>query len=246
MSKKRSVYKNDKDGRTGLRDNLGSPFCPRPVEFLASPAFRVLTKNDHLVLARIEIELRSHGGHDNGKLPVTKFDFIDYGVYKHSISDSIRVLEALGIITVQHGRGGNSEHRQPNRFGLNFLCGQLRDAALTNSWKRFKSIEEAENTAAKARAAKDPTRVSYGRRSAAKAAGQKTFPGPANPIFRPRLPGLKTKIPGPGYQGSVPDPVSRATIDISGSPRLGGPSFEEGAEAPPTVAAQCRAPGEQP
>ena len=246
MSKKRSVYANDKDGRTGLRDNRGPQYCGRPLEFLASFAFRALSKSDVMVLARIEMELRHHGGHENGTLPVTKSDFIDYGVYQNAIPGSIRALEALGIITVKHGRGGNSEHRQPNRFGLNFLCGQLKVAAPTNTWKRFRTLEEAENAAAKARAGKDSTKVSYGRRSAAKAARQKTFPGGGNRNFRARLPHLKTPHPGHGYHTSSPDTVTTPTIEISGSPRLDGQTFKVSAEAQQVPGAPPSSPAELP
>ena len=213
---------------------MANDSVPGPLEFLASCAFRVLSKSDQLVLARIEIELRQHGGHDNGKLPVTKSDFIDYGVRHNAISGSIRALEALGIITVQHGRGGNAKHRQPNRFGLNFLCGQIKVAAPTNTWKRFKSLEEADDTAAKARAAKDPAKVSYGRRTAARVANQKTFPRYGNRISQAPFPYLKKpKFPDPRYRTHPTGPVTVPTIDISGSPRDAGPVLVEGAEAPP-------------
>ena len=62
---------------------------------------------------------------------------------------------ALVRITVR-GRGGNAEHRQPNRFLLNYLCGAV-DAhdQVTDAWNKIKTLEEAEEIAAAARAAKD-------------------------------------------------------------------------------------------
>jgi hypothetical protein len=32
-----------------------------------------------MVISRIEIELAHHGGNDNGQLPVTTDDFVEYG-----------------------------------------------------------------------------------------------------------------------------------------------------------------------
>jgi len=47
---------------------------------LESPAYRVLSRAAHLVISRIEVELGHHGGNDNGKLPVTVNQFVEYGV----------------------------------------------------------------------------------------------------------------------------------------------------------------------
>jgi Type III restriction enzyme, res subunit len=63
----------------------------------------------HRALARIEIELAHHGGNDNGKLPVTFDDFVQYGVRRHSI-DASRTrgcwAGALRVATVPDaGRG---------------------------------------------------------------------------------------------------------------------------------------------
>jgi hypothetical protein len=57
---------------------------------LESPAYRVLSLSAHRVISRIEIELAHHGGNDNGRLPVTKQDFIDYGIHHNSVAPAIR------------------------------------------------------------------------------------------------------------------------------------------------------------
>jgi hypothetical protein len=67
---------------------------------LESPAYRVLIVAAHRVISRIEVELGHHRGNDNGKLPVTYDDFIEYGVAR-----------ILGFIRVKHGRGGNAESK---------------------------------------------------------------------------------------------------------------------------------------
>jgi hypothetical protein len=68
-----------------------------------------------------------------------------------------------------HGRGGNAEYWQPNRFLLNYQCGAV-DAheQITKAWNKFKTLEEAEEVAASARAAKDQHKVAHSRRIAQK------------------------------------------------------------------------------
>ena len=95
------------------------------------------------------------------------------------------------------------------------MCGAL-DAheQITNAWKRFKSLEEAEKTASAARKAKDETKVTHGRRTARKRnnfRGHKVYPKPGTqsaPEIQ-KLSGAQSVPTGPGAQ-SVP------TVDISG------------------------------
>ena len=165
MSKPRSVWKNRPDGKTVRRNTLAQCFSSRPVELLESPALRVLSRAAHLALIQIEIELRRHAGRCNGELIVTKQQFVEFGLHHHAVAPALRELQALNIIGIKHGRGGNAEFWQPNRFLLNYLCGAA-DAhdQITNAWKRFKTLEEAERAALAARATKDQARVNYGRR----------------------------------------------------------------------------------
>ena len=77
---------------------------------LESPAYRALSASGHKVISRIEIELGHHGGNDNGRLPVTTNDFVEYGMHRTSVAPAIREAEALGFIRVtERGRGGNAE-----------------------------------------------------------------------------------------------------------------------------------------
>ena len=90
-------------------------------------------------MLRIELELRQHAGRCNGKLIVTKEQFVEFGLHPRMVAPALRELEALGIIRIEHGRGGNAEHRQPNRFLLNYLCGAVdADEQITNAWRLFK------------------------------------------------------------------------------------------------------------
>ena len=112
---------------------------------LESPAYRALSLSAHRAMARIEIELARHGGNDNGRLPVTKLDFVDYGISARLVAPAIRELEALGFIRVtERGRGGNSEYRQPNKFFLTFAHGRdSRQSPPTHDWRKIKIVEEA-------------------------------------------------------------------------------------------------------
>jgi hypothetical protein len=100
MSGKPSVWKQRPDGKTVRRNSIAQHFASRPVELLESPVLRVLSQYGHLALLRIELELRRHGGHDNGKLIVTTRQFVEYGIERRQIPAALRELEALGIVIV--------------------------------------------------------------------------------------------------------------------------------------------------
>jgi hypothetical protein len=230
MSKKRSVWKNGPDGRTVRRNTLAEFWNSRPVELLQSPALRVLSRAAHLALIRIEIELRHHAGNLNGKLIVTKRQFVEFGIHHNTLAPALRELDALGLIRVTPGRGGNADHRQPNRFLLNYLCGAV-DAhdEITNTWKRFKTMQEAEQIAASARAAKDPTKVAFGRR---KATRRKTIfraqkvqnPGPESGPETAQFPSPES---GPPRQAQKVGPLSI----LSGGGGDGGGEFQSQSRA---------------
>jgi hypothetical protein len=58
--------------RRRLRHNkIAGQFAPRLIEMLESPAYRVLSGPAHRILSRLEIEHGHHGGHENGRLPVS-------------------------------------------------------------------------------------------------------------------------------------------------------------------------------
>jgi hypothetical protein len=149
------------------RNRISGQFAARLIEMLESPAYRALSASGHKVISRIEIELGHHGGNDNGRLPVTTNDFVKYGMHRTSVAPAIREAEALGFIRItERGRGGNAEHGTPNLFFLTFA--QTRDSGKhppTHDWRRFKTLDEAEEAAQSARNKKDPRAVEHGRRS---------------------------------------------------------------------------------
>jgi len=62
------------------RNAISEQFAVRVISMLESPAYGALSLSGHKVLARLEIELAHHGGNDNGKLPVTYQNFVDFGI----------------------------------------------------------------------------------------------------------------------------------------------------------------------
>jgi len=132
------------------RNRIGAQFAWRIIEMLESPAYRVLSLAAHRVLARIEIELAQHGGNDNGRLPVTFNQFVEYGINRHAIAPAIRELCALGFLEVtEQGRAGNAEFRQPNKFRLSYR--PVGRAKPTDEWRQIKTHEQAVARQAEAR-----------------------------------------------------------------------------------------------
>jgi hypothetical protein len=140
------------------RRNKGSEqWVSYPIEMLESPAYRALSLSAHMVIARVAIELAHHGGNDNGKLPVTFKQFMEYGIsHRSGIAPAIREAEALGFIKVtEHGRGGNADYRRPNLFYLTFANWRGSKAQPpSHDWRKIETVADAERIAAEARKAK--------------------------------------------------------------------------------------------
>jgi hypothetical protein len=147
------------------RNRISGQFAAHLIEMLESPAYRVLSGSAHKVISRIEIELGHHGGNDNGRLPVTTNDFMQYGMHRTSVAPAIREAEALGFIRItERGRGGNAEHRSPNLFLLTFAHARHgRERPPTHDWRRIKTMEEAKLIARAARANKNQNAVANGK-----------------------------------------------------------------------------------
>jgi hypothetical protein len=176
---------------------------------LESPAYRVLSLSARRVIDRIEIELARHGGNDNGRLPVTKEDFVAYGIHHDGVAPAIREAEALGFIRItERGRGGNAEHRQPHLFYLTFAHGRgSRAEPPTHDWRKIKTVEEAEAIAKAARENKDPRAVQFAKWRVEKSESRSWKPGlvpvletstenPKSPVLETRTTGSVRK-PGP-------------------------------------------------
>jgi hypothetical protein len=125
-------------------------FVPHTPEMLNSPAWRALSLSAHRILDRIEIELCRHGGRDNGKLPVTYEDFVEYGIERHAIAPALRELQALGLNEIeQQGLAGNADMRRSHLFRLTYL--PTNQAPATNNWRNITTLQQAKTVAAKAR-----------------------------------------------------------------------------------------------
>jgi hypothetical protein len=103
------------------RNRIAEQFSPRTVAMQRSPAYRVLNGSELKMLDRIEIELAGHAGKDNGALPVTFDDFVEYGIRRALIAPVRRALVALGFVTYIPGVAAKGfDKRHPNMFGLTY------------------------------------------------------------------------------------------------------------------------------
>ena len=130
---------------------IDGQFAPRTIAMLRSPAMRALSLSARRILDRIEIELASHGGRDNAKLPVTFCNFEKFGIGNRSaIARGIREVCALGFVELTRpGRAGNGEFRISNLFRLTYLPAHGKGP--THEWRQIETIEEAEKIASKVR-----------------------------------------------------------------------------------------------
>jgi hypothetical protein len=205
---KRNPERNTKAvaGFIKRKNRISGQFSAKLIEMLESPAWRVLSLSARRLIDRLEIELGHHGGNDNGQLPVTKEDFIDYGISGNQIAPAIREAQALGFIHVtEQGRAGNSEYRFPSKYFLTFAHARASHAQPpTHDWRKIKTLEEAEAIAAAARSAKNPAAVMAGRRSWALRKNrnryQKPIPAPVSETNTemPKPPVLETNTTGWG------------------------------------------------
>jgi hypothetical protein len=204
------------------RNQISGQFRAHTIEMIESPAWGALSLSGRRVIDRIEIELAHHGGNDNGRLPVTFEDFIEYGIHHNAIAPAIREAEALGFIRVtERGRGGNSEYRQPNKFFLTFAYGRGSHASPpTHDWRKIKTLEEAEEIARAARNNKNAQAVQFAERRAKKTKNQYRKPVAAP---HPKTGSENTKLPHP-KTGSTASPPKPVLLSIS---RAGGPVYPE-------------------
>jgi hypothetical protein len=131
-------------------NRIAGQFDAREIILLESPAFRAASLSCRMIMDRLAIELAHHGGNDNGKLPVTYDQFVEYGLHRHAISPAIREGEALGLFFVtERGRANAGEFRAPNLFRISYRAAGKNPP--TNEWKAIKTDDEAK---LKARAAR--------------------------------------------------------------------------------------------
>jgi hypothetical protein len=145
--------------------SIDEKFVAHRMSMLESPAYMVLSRASHQLLARIEIEHMRHGGAENGSLTVTYTNFESYRIHRHAIAPAIRECEALGFIEItEHGRAGNRDSRRANKYRLTYCVAKGAIGNGTHEWRGIKTIEEAEERAKTARRDSDQTNISVKRK----------------------------------------------------------------------------------
>jgi hypothetical protein len=121
---------------------ISGAFVPHGLALIESPAWRSLSREVHLLLARIEIEHMRHGGKENGGLVIPYTDLERYiSGHRRMITRALRDAEALGLLEVSRGRAGKGEHKAPSKYRLTYLS--TPDQKPTNEWAAIKTIDEA-------------------------------------------------------------------------------------------------------
>jgi hypothetical protein len=130
---------------------IGEQFAAIPIAMVRSPVMAVLTLSERRALDRLQVEFADHGGTENGTLPVTYNDFVEFGIDRHAVFPSLRVLQNLGFIEITEvGRGGAvAEFHSPSLYRLTFRHTQY--AGPTHEWRRIENIEDAKAIARAAR-----------------------------------------------------------------------------------------------
>jgi hypothetical protein len=111
---------------------------------LESPAWRALTGNAMKVVLRIALEHLKHGGVENGLLPVTYQNFVQWGVRRNAIREAIVVAINLGWIdkTSTGEVPWRGDIRRPSTFALTWLP-RHNGTLASNRWTRIKSDADA-------------------------------------------------------------------------------------------------------
>jgi hypothetical protein len=195
-----------------------------------SPALPVLSKSAFVCLFRIMLEYLRHGGKDNGRLPVTYKQFEEYGVHNNAVGPALHELEALGFIKITRGRGGNAEYRHPSLFWITFLLGGSYE------FQQFKTAEEAEAAALRARAHARKKNISRPRKPRAAPPAKTTG---ETPTFSP----VETTGEGANFPPAETTGTSRKDLSICGCEEREG---REPAPSPAVVPAPRRGNGAMP
>lgn len=108
-----------------------------PLDMLASPAFRALSRNAFAVLHRLLWEHVVHGATANGELVVSHAQFEAFGVNRNLVAKAVAELEAAGVVSVLR-RGKIAGRNAPNLYRLTWLGGWGADGEKippSNEWK---------------------------------------------------------------------------------------------------------------
>jgi hypothetical protein len=115
-------------------------FVPRPRSMLESKAYRSLSLSARRFIERIELEHLRHAGKDNGKLPVTHRDFVEYGVRDGSVSAARQQAIRKGFVRITK-KGRSGRNGIATEYRLTYLHANSQPP--TNDWKRYVSDESS-------------------------------------------------------------------------------------------------------
>jgi hypothetical protein len=133
-----------------MRPPSGEPFIWLTRRMMESPAWRAMSGNARQVVDRVLLELMAHGGHENGRLPVTYSDLEAYGVRRNSIRPAIAEAVALGWLEHLPGRPARGMGKGwAQTFRLMWLADE--NGPPKSDWQRFTSLADAEAVAKRAR-----------------------------------------------------------------------------------------------
>ncbi|WP_336067224.1 hypothetical protein [Nitratireductor rhodophyticola] len=120
-------------------------YVARRLDMLQSPAWRYAPRPMKALLEELEIEHLRHRGAANGELARSYTQFVEAGFKRNTVSEMIRVAEALGFLRVNRNSGiGPRDLRDAHLYTLTYLpTGVARNIAPTDDWKRIKSKEAA-------------------------------------------------------------------------------------------------------
>jgi len=100
----------------------GEPWIWFTREMLESDSWSAMPLYARRVVERVVLEHMSHGGAENGGLPVTYDQFEEFGVRRATIKVAITIAVELGWIdVVQPGLRGHGSARRPTVYGLTWL-----------------------------------------------------------------------------------------------------------------------------
>jgi hypothetical protein len=113
------------------KNRIAGQFSARTIEMMEAPAFQVLSLTGHRILDRIEIEHAHHGGNDNGKLPVTFDQFVEYGIHRHTVAPALREVCALGFVEPGRCSQSSSSPSNPDHSARQFCDARKSTPTLT-------------------------------------------------------------------------------------------------------------------
>jgi hypothetical protein len=126
---------------SGKKDTNTEAFVMHRRAMYESDAWKSLGKVEMKILARLEIELMSHRGTNNGQIICPYDDFAEYGIRRPSITPGLRKLDRVGLLAITQ-RGRISSMRNPHHYRLTYIATYDENGnriAPTDEWKKYRA-----------------------------------------------------------------------------------------------------------